>query len=177
MKALLIYSSREGQTKTIVTRIADELQEKGIQVDLYNVDDVPQVNFADYSGILVGAAIRYGHFHKKFRMFVERHYQALNQVPSAFVSVSLIARKAEKQTVETNSYTRKYLAATPWHPTLCGVFAGALRYPRYTWLDRIMIQLIMKMTKGETDSSKEVEYTDWVKVRQFAEEFERLISK
>ncbi|MBK5145458.1 menaquinone-dependent protoporphyrinogen IX dehydrogenase [Budviciaceae bacterium BWR-B9] len=177
MKALLIYSSREGQTKTIVSSIADELRKKEIQVDLYNVDDVPQVNFADYNGVLIGAAIRYGHFHKEFRTFVERHYQALNQIPSAFVSVSLIARKVEKQTAETNSYTRKYLAATQWHPTLCGVFAGALRYPRYTWLDRVMIQLIMKMTKGETDSSKDVEYTDWDKVKQFAGEFERLISK
>jgi menaquinone-dependent protoporphyrinogen IX oxidase len=41
------------------------------------------------------------------------------------------------------------------------VFAGALRYPRYRWYDRFMIRLIMKMTGGETDTSKEVVYTDW----------------
>ncbi|SFD35773.1 menaquinone-dependent protoporphyrinogen IX dehydrogenase [Pragia fontium] len=176
MKALLIYSSREGQTKAIVSYIANELRE-GIEVDLYNIDDMPEINFSDYNGVLIGASIRYGHFHKAFKTFVDKHYEILNQMPTAFVSVSLIARKAEKQSPQTNSYTRKYLLATRWKPTLCGVFAGALRYPRYTWIDRVMIQLIMKMTDGETDSSKEIEYTDWAQVKRFGAEFGRLISK
>ena len=51
------------------------------------------------------------------------------------------------------------------------MFAGALRYPRYRWFDRIMIQFIMRMTGGETDTSKEVEYTDWEKVTRFAQDF------
>ena len=65
----------------------------------------------------------------------------------------------------------KFLAATPWKPTVCTVFAGALLYPRYGWFDRMMIRLIMKMTKGETDTTKEVEYTDWQQVEAFAAEF------
>ncbi len=32
-----------------------------------------------------------------------------------------------------------------------------------------MIQLIMKITGGETDSTKEIEYTDWGKVKAFVE--------
>ena len=35
----------------------------------------------------------------------------------------------------------------------------------------MMIRLIMKMTKGETDTTKEVEYTDWQQVEAFAAEF------
>ncbi len=31
-----------------------------------------------------------------------------------------------------------------------------------------MIQLIMKITGGETDTTKEVEYTNWQKVSEFA---------
>ncbi|WP_159567438.1 menaquinone-dependent protoporphyrinogen IX dehydrogenase [Budvicia diplopodorum] len=176
MKALLLYSSREGQTKTIVSYIANQIQGY-MKVDLYSLDDMPNVNLADYKGVLVGASIRYGHFSKTFKAFIERNSETLNQMPTAFVSVSLIARKAEKQTPQTNSYTHKYLLSTKWQPTICGVFAGALRYPRYTWLDRVMIQLIMKMTDGETDSSKEVEYTDWEQVKRFGSDFGRLIIK
>ncbi|MDR0805335.1 MAG: menaquinone-dependent protoporphyrinogen IX dehydrogenase, partial [Enterobacteriaceae bacterium] len=165
MKALLIYSSREGQTKAIVSSIADQLRGENIEVDLYNINELPVINFTDYHGVLLGASIRYGYFNKTFKAFVEQHYQVLNQMRTAFLSVSLIARKAEKQSPETNTYTRKYLLSTQWKPTICGVFAGALRYPRYTWLDKVMIQLIMKMTHGETDSSKEVEYTDWQQVK------------
>lgn len=34
-----------------------------------------------------------------------------------------------------------------------------------------MIQFIMRITGGETDTSKEVEYTDWQKVEAFADQF------
>lgn len=40
-----------------------------------------------------------------------------------------------------------------------------------------MIQLIMRMTGGETDTSKEVEYTDWNKVSVFAQDFVQLPGK
>ncbi|CSD04558.1 protoporphyrinogen oxidase [Vibrio cholerae] len=35
----------------------------------------------------------------------------------------------------------------------------------------MMIRLIMTLTGGETDTSKEVEYTNWEKVSQFGEQF------
>jgi menaquinone-dependent protoporphyrinogen oxidase len=57
------------------------------------------------------------------------------------------------------------------------VFAGALRYPRYRWFDKVMIRFIMRMTGGETDTSKEVEYTDWNEVGQFAQEIARIAGK
>ena len=57
------------------------------------------------------------------------------------------------------------------------MFAGALRYPRYSWYDRVMIRLIMKMTGGETDTSKEVVYTDWKQVANFAREVAQMTSK
>ena len=40
-----------------------------------------------------------------------------------------------------------------------------------------MIQFIMRMTGGETDATKEVEYTDWQQVERFAEEFAQMSSK
>jgi menaquinone-dependent protoporphyrinogen oxidase len=48
------------------------------------------------------------------------------------------------------------------------VFAGALLYSKYGFVDKFMIRLIMKITGGETDTSKDIEYTDWHKVDDFA---------
>ena len=59
----------------------------------------------------------------------------------------------------------------------CAVIAGALRYPRYRWYDRFMIKLIMKMSGGETDTRKEVVYTDWEQVANFAREIAHLTDK
>lgn len=88
-----------------------------------------------------------------------------------FFGVNLTARKPEKSTPETNVYVRKFLQRITWQPTISAVFAGALLYPRYTFFDRVMIQFIMRITGGETDPTKEIEYTDWEKVRSFSEAF------
>lgn len=49
-----------------------------------------------------------------------------------------------------------------------------LDYPRYSFFDRTMIQLIMWMTKGPTDPRTVKEYTDWKKVEAFGEKLAKL---
>ena len=49
------------------------------------------------------------------------------------------------------------------------VFAGKIDYPRYGFIDKYMIRLIMWMTKGPTDVSGTFEFTDWSAVENFAE--------
>ncbi|EOC1053685.1 menaquinone-dependent protoporphyrinogen IX dehydrogenase [Cronobacter sakazakii] len=174
MKTLILFSTRDGQTREIAFYIASQLQEMGEAVDVVNLHRAEAPDWTQYKKVVIGASIRYGHFHPTLDTFVKQHQQALNALPGAFFSVNLVARKPEKRTPQTNSYTRKFLLNSPWQPDRCAVFAGALRYPRYRWFDRFMIRLIMKMTGGETDTSKEVVYTDWPQVALFAQEIARL---
>ncbi|ELY7491379.1 menaquinone-dependent protoporphyrinogen IX dehydrogenase [Cronobacter turicensis] len=174
MKTLILFSTRDGQTREIAFYIASQLQEMGEAVDVVNLHRAEEPDWTQYKKVVIGASIRYGHFHPILDAFVKQHQQALNTVPGAFFSVNLVARKPEKRTPQTNSYTRKFLLNSPWQPDHCAVFAGALRYPRYRWFDRFMIRLIMKMTGGETDTSKEVVYTDWPQVALFAQEIAHL---
>lgn len=176
MKALILFSSRDGQTREIAFYIANQLKEVR-ECDVFNIQLINEIDWAQYDRVLIGASIRYGHFHPAVAKFVKTHLNVLQQRSSGFFSVNLTARKPEKRTPQTNAYTRKFLIQSPWEPDCCAVFAGALRYPRYSFFDRIMIQLIMRMTKGETDASKEVEYTDWQQVARFAHEFAELPSK
>ncbi|CNI93811.1 protoporphyrinogen oxidase [Yersinia frederiksenii] len=176
MKVLILYSSRDGQTKTIASYIAKELSVVAI-CEIQDLADVGQIDLSQYQQVMIGASVRYGHFNPSLTKFVNKHVEQLNQMPSAFFAVNLTARKPEKRSPQTNAYVRKFLLSTPWQPTLCTVFAGALRYPRYRWIDRVMIQLIMRMTGGETDTSKEVEYTDWQQVSGFAQDFSELSYK
>lgn len=176
MKALILFSSRDGQTREIAAYIANQIKEQQ-ECDVMNILHATSVNWADYDRVLIGASIRYGHFHPAVTKFVKQHLLQIKERESGFFSVNLTARKPEKRTPQTNAYTRKFLLQSPWEPDCCAVFAGALRYPRYGFFDRIMIQLIMRMTGGETDASKEVEYTDWDQVRRFAHEFAGLSAK
>ena len=176
MRILILYSSRDGQTRKIAQFIADELAGLSVcdVVDLSLADDCP---VKQYDGVIIGASIRYGHYAAALNSFIKKHLNGLNARPGAFFSVNLTARKPDKRTPGSNVYTRKFLAATPWRPERCAVFAGALRYPRYRWFDRVMIQLIMRMTGGETDPSKEVEYTDWRQVADFARDFADIVGE
>ena len=176
MKALILYSSRDGQTREIAARIAQTLAPQQL-CDVIDLLEAQKVEWSQYDRVLIGASIRYGHFHPALIKFVTQHRAELLQRVSGFFSVNLTARKADKCTPATNAYTRKFLEQSPWQPDCCAVFAGALRYPRYRWFDRVMIQLIMRMTGGETDTSKEVEYTDWNKVTVFVQDFVQLPGK
>jgi len=176
MKALILYSSRDGQTREIAARIAQTLAPQQL-CDVIDLLEVQKVEWSQYDRVLIGASIRYGHFHPVLLKFVTQYKVELQQRVTGFFSVNLTARKADKCTPATNAYTHKFLEQSPWQPDCCAVFAGALRYPRYRWFDRVMIQLIMRITGGETDTSKEVEYTDWNKVAVFAQDFVQLPGK
>ncbi|HIC1895889.1 menaquinone-dependent protoporphyrinogen IX dehydrogenase [Citrobacter freundii] len=177
MKTLILFSSRDGQTREIAEYLASELKELGIWADVVNLHRTAEPDWQNYDSVVIGASIRYGHYHAAFQEFVKKHATRLNSMPSAFYSVNLVARKPEKRTPQTNSYARKFLMSSPWRPDHSAVIAGALLYPRYRWYDRVMIQLIMKMSGGETDTNKEVVYTDWEQVARFAREIAQLTNK
>ena len=123
--------------------------------------------------MVIGASIRYGHFHPALDRFVKKHTAALNKLPGAFYSVNLVARKPEnvhrRPTATRASFAEFAVAARP----VCRLCRGAA-LSRYRWYDRFMIRLIMKMTGGETDTRKEVVYTDWTQVSSFARDIAHL---
>ena len=166
---LLLYASRDGQTERIAVAIADCMKEAGLSVQLQNLEGMKKAFRPEgYKSVLIGAPIRYGYHLRSARDFIATHTDWLGTVPGGFFSVNLTARKPEKNTPETNLYMKKFLRKSPWQPSYQGVIAGSLLYSRYPWYDRVMIQLIMKITGGNTDASKDIEYTDWDSVHRFA---------
>ncbi|MDC0610936.1 menaquinone-dependent protoporphyrinogen IX dehydrogenase [Vibrio sp.] len=173
-RVLFLYSTREGQTKKILQSIEEQMEH--VKCDYFDIHELPQIDFSHYQKVLVGASIRYGHLNKKLYEFVDQNLQQLKSRNAAFICINLTARKEDegKDTPEGSVYVKTFLSKSPWQPELIGVFAGALRYPQYRWFDKMMIKLIMKMTGGETDTTKEVEYTNWKKVKIFGDKFKNM---
>jgi len=167
-KTLIIYSTTDGHTVKICSRIIETLEQADHKVELVSVDDASGIDLEGFDKIIIGASIRYGKHSKQITDFIERNHQALASKPNAFFSVNLVARKPNKVTAQTNPYVRKFLKRIPWQPQHVMVFAGRVNYQMYTWFDRNMIRLIMWITKGPTDPKADVEFTDWNKVDQFA---------
>ena len=169
----LVYATVDGQTLKISNAIKKVFENHNQAIQLYSVEDFnePVTNF---SKLIIGSSIRYGVHHKKMIEFIEAHKSELDTIKTAFFSVNLVARKPEKNTPETNPYVIKFFDKIKWKPTVKEVFAGMLDYQKYPFFDKIMIQLIMWMTKGPTNSDAKIEYTNWEKVDEFAEKMVKL---
>ncbi len=167
-RILVPHHTTDGQTRRICEALRQSLVQAGDTVELADLSRPGVPDPAGFDKVVVGASIRYGHHAAAVFDFVRRHRVALDSRPSAFFSVNIVARKPNKNTPETNPYLIKFLARSGWRPRLTGVFAGRLDYPRYGFFDRQMIRLIMLVTRGPTDPSATVEFTDWDKVAEFA---------
>ena len=97
-----------------------------------------------------------------------KNLNIIHSKKNAFFSVNVVARKAEKNSADTNPYIQKFLLKTSWKPKIIDVFAGKIEYPKYNLFDRSIIKFIMWMTNGPTDTSKTFEFTDWSKVEKFS---------
>jgi menaquinone-dependent protoporphyrinogen oxidase len=76
---------------------------------------------------------------------------------------------------ELNAIVGRFLEATAWHPTTTTVVAGALLYTRYNWFKRWAMVRIVRKAGGDTDTTRDYEYTNWADVRSFADGFGRLV--
>ncbi|MGV8945857.1 MAG: menaquinone-dependent protoporphyrinogen IX dehydrogenase [Lutibacter sp.] len=161
----IVYSTIDGQTLKICKKLVEILQ-KNNQVDLISIDDFNE-NITNYDKLVIGASIRYGVHNPKVIEFIKTNKEILDTIKTAFFSVNLVARKPEKSSPETNPYVVKFFKTIDWKPTIVEVFAGKLNYKKYSFFDRKMIQLIMWMTKGPTNTDTEIEYTNWEKVDEF----------
>lgn len=166
---LIVYSSIDGHTKKISTKIAEYLSESN-NVDLASLLEAKTLSLKNYQQIIIGASIRYGNYRKDLFEFIEKNLDDLNEKENAFFSVNVVARKSEKNTAESNPYVNKFLKTSKWKPKNLDVFAGVVDYPIYNFFDKFMIKLIMWITSGPTDTKARFEFTDWERVKGFAED-------
>ena len=165
-KTGLLYSTVDGHTLKICNILKDVFQENDQDVELFSIEEFDG-DVTRYDRFIIGSSVRYGVHNKKVIEFINTHKKELDAVRTAFFSVNLVARKPEKRTPDTNPYVIKFFKSVDWTPTVVEVFAGKLNYKIYSFFDRIMIQLIMWMTKGPTSTDTEIDYTDWNRVKEF----------
>jgi len=138
------------------------------EVDIFSISE-EFINLDEYKTIIIGASIRYGKYRKELYKFISKNKGLLDKKNNAFFSVNVVARKSNKNTPETNPYLIKFLKNIDWMPKRVGVFAGKIEYPKYNFFDKYAIKFIMWITKGPTNTLETYEFTDWEKVKAFAE--------
>ena len=66
---------------------------------------------------------------------------------------------------------RSFVERCGWNPIYLKPVAGTLAYTKYGWFTRWMMKRIAAKMGGDTDTTRDHEYTDWADLRAFAREF------
>jgi menaquinone-dependent protoporphyrinogen oxidase len=175
-RILVLYGTTEGHTEMIATAIGDALMAGGFDVNIIQagtIDPRP----TDYDGIIVAASLHRGQYQEEVAQWIRAHVVELRSRPSAFVSACLgVLQHDPKVSAELDAIVHRFIDSLGWRPTIIKPVAGALSYTKYNLLTRWLIKRIAAKVVGDTDTSRDYDYTDWKDLRAFADEFGRRVA-
>jgi menaquinone-dependent protoporphyrinogen oxidase len=171
-RILILYASIDGQALRIAERVGARLSQAGHDIETSSVDAPGLARAIGHcDGVIVGAAIRYGRHVRAVETRIREHLAAISGRPNAFFSVSLSGGGPGARPETAREYVETFRERTGWHPQGTAIFGGALRYTKYNLFIRLMMRLIVGIAGGDTDTTRDYEYTDWSAVERFASEF------
>ena len=169
-RILVVYGSTDGHTAKVATFVAATLRSKGYAVDLSEASTAPTPE--GYGAAIVAASVHAGGYQRSIARWIRRTRSSLVQRPTAFLSVCLGVLQHEATVdAELSSILERFFAQTDWRPDQTKTVAGALPYTQYGWLKRYVMTRIVGKAGGDTDTSRDFEYTDWDDLRAFVNEF------
>jgi len=159
-KILVTYATRAGSTFEVAEQVAEVLRAAGATVDVKPVPAVHEVK--GYDAVVIGSAIRMGHWLPEAVAFVKTYREPLSHIPTAYFLVSGLLRD------DTPGMRRKVLAfldpvRTILEPTSIGLFAGKMDYSKMDWLDRSIAEAV---------SSSEGDWRNWEAIRGWAQDLQ-----
>lgn len=172
MKVLVIYATVEGHTAKVARHVANDVEAAGHMAILA---DLRQPGFAvpgEYDAAILCAPIHMGRYPDPFVQFIRDFHAALNDIPTALVTVSLsIISPFEDEREQATAYPYLLCDETGWAPRMRHHAAGALKYLEYSYFKRLVMRRIAAHAAGPVDPSKDYELTDWVEMSHFTQQF------
>jgi menaquinone-dependent protoporphyrinogen oxidase len=179
---LVIYATREGHTRRIAEHVGALLDARQCTFELVDAAHLPQgFSLTNYGAAIVGASLHTGKHEPEMVNFVKRYLNELHSIPALFLSVSLSERTvedpqapAEKRAQAQADVARtidSFLKETGWRPSHVAAVAGALLYSKYNFVVRFIMKRIAKKAGGPVDTSRDYEFTDWLKLDGLIAEF------
>ena len=170
---LIVYGTTEGHTRKIAQHIGGIIRKMGHNAEVLDSADVRDDFRADgFNAFIVMGSLHQGNHQRSLIHFVKKHRNELKLAPSSFLSVSLTAASKDgDHHEELQKCVDRFTEETEWTPTEWVPVAGALKYVEYDWFKRMILKSISKKAGGDTDTSKDYEYTDWLALEDFVTSF------
>ena len=160
-KILVAFASVHGSTQEIAKKIAANMRETGLEVDLHPVREIRKLD--GYRLVALGAPLYMFHWHKDALRFLSRHRRAIEGgLPVAIFAGGPIEESDEKAWGEVRAQLDKELAKFPWLKPLSVEIVGGKFDPTRL---RFPYNLIPAMKQMEASDLR-----DWTAIQAWARE-------
>ena len=161
MKALIAYGTTEGQTRKIAEHVAERVGALGGAAQLHNSErHAAELRVGDHDVAIIVASIHQQAHQATVARFVVAHLDALQALPTLFLSVSLSAAFDDKR-AEAQNYVDTFLTETGWTPTATHLVAGALRPSQYDYFEQEIVERVVLKGHESEAGEGDRELTDW----------------
>jgi len=175
-RVLVIYGTTDGHTAKVAHCMAETLRAVNVETEVAEAGKTSH-QAEHYSAVIVAASVHAGKYQRSVRDWVRDNMFALQTRPTAFVSVCLAIRDTREQSKrDLDAILERFYKETKWRPTVAKSVAGALLYTKYNWFVRQVMKRIVRDAGGDTDTSRDYEYTDWADLRSFVVGFAGLVA-
>ncbi len=171
-QVLIFYATREGQTEKVALTLARHLADLGAAATTHNLrDNVITFDPQQADLLLFGASMHAGGLESELVKFINDHASIIAQQPRAFFLVLLSAATVDRTLREKSldDAQNKVQQQLSLHFDDMEYIAGALSYSKYSRPVRWIMQRIARQHGENTDTHRDYEYTDWAKVKAYAE--------
>lgn len=170
--ALVLFGTTDGHTARIAHAAANALRAGGVHVDVLDARDAIFVSPSRFDAVLVLGSLHAKGYQRAVTRWVKENARSLARRPTAFISVCLGVLEHQPATDRhLETIMQDFFTATGWTPQQRTIVAGALPYTRYGWLKKRIMRRIAAKAGGDTDITRDFEYTDWAAVTAFVEGF------
>ena len=148
---LVLYATREGQSRKVATKVVESLREATLTSELYDAALLPSsFDASRYEAAVLVASVHIGAHEREIVRFVRKNHAFLEHVPTAFLSLSLSQAGAEDSTRsqaereralhDTTMMIERFFKATGFRTRHVLAVAGALMYSRYNPFVRFLMK-------------------------------------
>lgn len=171
MKFLVVYATKEGQTKKIASFVSSKLEALGHSVDLHDSSDYQSgLKLEGFDGIILAGSVHENQHQEVLGTFIASHKAVLETTKSLLLSVSLSAA-FEKTIEQAEGYVKNFCEDLNWYPDKYILVAGAIRHGAYGYYQEMIIKHNVLPQGAVEDPDKDHEFTDWVALEKAVVDF------
>lgn len=172
MRGFILFSTTEGHARKLAQFAAARLAKLGHEVRVHDAALSDPPDLAGFDLALLIASVHVGRYKDSFIEFARRHHDALNAMPSAFVSVSLSAAGDNPSDFAgLRDCVERLERDTLWHPGAVHHAGGAMPFSAYGFLTKLAIKFIARKRGMVVKTSEDYDLTDYAAFETFVDGF------